>query len=141
MDEINGMWNRLGIWDVSGKAKHNVNFGMGRSLIAGGGRAAFELAYRTLRHVDVADFKRDGKKEVIVAMSNKMVVALDCRLKTLWATRLGSPPTVIKVSAKPDGKGTLIAAGCEDGSVAVLHANGALVRLGRLTEPPLILRH
>ncbi|MHC4398709.1 MAG: hypothetical protein ACYTG0_03425 [Planctomycetota bacterium] len=107
-----------------------------RSLAAGVGRAAFELAYKTLRDVDVADFEGDGKKEILVATSTKTVVALDSRLEKLWATRLDSPATVMKVFAKPDGKDSWIAAGCEDGSVAILDAKGALVGLGAIGGTP-----
>jgi hypothetical protein len=136
MGEITGGSNRLGIWDINGNAKYNTNFGVGRSMIAAGGRGAFDLSYKTLRDVDVMDIEGDSKKEIIVAMSNKMIVALDDRLENRWATRIDSPPTVMKVFAKPDGKNPLVVAGCEDGSVTVLDSNGSLIRLGKINGTP-----
>ena len=124
VSEINGTWNRVTVWNLDGQALRNAQFGPGDSIPA-----------RNMRDLDVADLDGDGRQEVVAATSRGLVVTLDCECRKLWATRLPSPPTVLKCLRAADGAPWVVV-GCEDGTVAVLDAGGAVVRLGRVTGAP-----
>ncbi|MCX6910283.1 MAG: hypothetical protein NTY01_19870, partial [Verrucomicrobia bacterium] len=53
---------------------------------------------QTRHHIFVDDLDGDGKKEIVVALSNGLVVALNHRCEKLWSKRLSSPPVVLKVA-------------------------------------------
>ena len=61
-------------------------------------------------------------------------MALDCQCRKLWAKRLPSPATVMKVMARPSSP--WIVAGCEDGTVMVLDGRGEFVRRDRVNGRP-----
>ena len=113
--EINGTWNRVTVWDESGKPLYDASFGPGQRIMA-----------KNMRDLDIADLDGDGKKEILVATSSALVVALDCQCRKLWAKRLPSPATVMK--AMPRASSPWIVAGCEDGTVMVLDGRGEFVR-------------
>jgi len=124
VSEINGTWNRVTVWDLAGQALHNAQFGPGDWIPA-----------QNMRDLDVADLDGDGRQEIVTATSRGLVVALDCTCAKLWATRLPSPPTVLKCLRAADGT-PWIAVGCEDGTVAALDAAGQIIRLGKVTGAP-----
>jgi hypothetical protein len=89
-----------------------------------------------MRDLDVADLDGDGKQEILAAVSNGLVVALDCRCRKIWAKKLPSPPTVLKTMTPPNAKTPRIVVGCQDGSVFVLDGKGAIIRSGKITGAP-----
>ena len=123
VSEINGTWNRVTVWDERGKALYDASFGPGRRIMA-----------KNMRDLEVADLDGDGKKEILVATSSGLVVALDCQCRKLWAKRLPSPATVMK--AMPRASSPWIVAGCEDGTVMVLDGRGEFVRRDRVNGRP-----
>lgn len=125
VSEINGVWNRVTVWDAQGRALYNANFGPGDPIPA-----------KNIRDLDLADLDSDGRKEILVATSSGLVVALDCQCQKVWARRLSSPPRVLK-GVIPQGATTpWIVVGCEDGTVAVLDGRGELMRLGQVAGRP-----
>lgn len=132
--EINGAWNRVTVWNREGRALYNAQFGAGDSIPA-----------RNIRDLDIADLDGDGRKEILVAHSSGLVVALDCRCRKVWSKRLASPPTVLKAvmplrnPAAGGEPGSAIFVGCEDGSVMVLDGQGHLVRQGQVAGRPTCL--
>jgi hypothetical protein len=42
--------------------------------------------------MDVADLNGDGKKELVVGISEGLVVALSNECQRMWSTRVPSPP-------------------------------------------------
>ena len=118
--EITGSWNRVTVWTAEGKALHDVSFGPGDFIPA-----------KNIRDIDVADLDGDGKKEIVVATSGGIVVALTHRCEKVWAARLDSPATVLKCAGGP-----WVFAGCEDGGVVVLDGKGRRVRSGRVEGVP-----
>jgi hypothetical protein len=89
-----------------------------------------------MRDMDVADLDSDGKKEIVVAVSEGLVVALSNECRKVWSTHLPSPPVVLRCVDPPGEKPPWIVVGCEDGTVAVLDGRGAVLRLGRITGRP-----
>jgi hypothetical protein len=93
-----------------------------------------------MRDMDVADLDSDGKKEIVVAVSEGLVVALSNQCQRVWSTRLASPPVVLRCVDPPGEKPPWIVVGCEDGTVAALDGRGAVIRLGRITGRPTHIR-
>jgi len=125
VSELNGAWNRVVIWDVTGKPLWAADFGPG-----------VEIPFRNIRDLDIGDINGDGHKEILVATSSGFVVALDHQCRRLWAVRLPQAPTVLKVSQPRGAAQAWIFVGCEDGSVLVLDGQGQPVRLGQVMGKP-----
>ncbi|MDP6778564.1 MAG: hypothetical protein QGI83_17555 [Candidatus Latescibacteria bacterium] len=124
VSEVNGPWDRVGIWDESGEPLYSAPFGAG------------SLAARSLRDVDVADLNGDGRKEILVGTYHGLVVALDCQCQRVWSTRLQSAPTVLKAIAPGPDAPPWIVVGCEDGSVVALDGGGKVIRQGSIEGRP-----
>ena len=116
--EINGAWNRVTVWTVEGKALYDVSLGAGDFS-----------PVKNIRDVDVADLDGDGKREIVVATSGGLVIALTHRCEKVWAARLDSPATVLKCAGG-------IFVGCEDGGVAMLDGKGDRVCAGEVSGVP-----
>ena len=87
---INGVWNRVTIWDNAGRAKHNVQFGPGEKAPA-----------VTLSDMDLCDLDGDGSLEVLVAkQTDGLVVALNHELAKRWVAALPSGPCVLRAAEK-----------------------------------------
>jgi len=128
VSEINGVWNRVTVWNEQGDALYNAQFGPGESITAG------PIA-RTMRDLDIADLDGDGKKEILAATASGLVVALDHRCGKLWSYRYASPPTVLKAVARRS-QTPWIVVGCEDGSVVALDGQGKLIRKDHVNGQP-----
>ncbi len=125
VSEITGTWNRVTVWDATGKALYDASFGPGESIPA-----------RNLRDLDLADLDGDGKKEIITCTSSGLVVALNNQCEKLWAKRFPSAPTVLKCVSPGAQTRPWIVVGCEDGSVIALDGQGNLTHLGKVTGTP-----
>lgn len=125
VSETNGTWNRVTVWTAAGKALYCAHFGSGRRIPA-----------KNMRDLDIADLDGDGTKEILAATSSGLVVALDCRCRKVWATRLPSPPTVMKCLTPPGAKLPWIVLACENGAVVVLDGRGSAIRTGRINGAP-----
>ncbi|MGQ9732907.1 MAG: hypothetical protein ACUVX8_16745, partial [Candidatus Zipacnadales bacterium] len=112
VSEINGTWNRVTVWDAGGKALYDASFGPGDSIPA-----------KNMRDLDISDLNSDGKQEILSATSAGLIVALNHQCEKLWARRLNSPPTVMKVVHAANGISWVVV-GCENGAVVVLDAQG-----------------
>jgi hypothetical protein len=123
---INGTWNRVTVYSEDGKPLHNAQFGPGASK---GPRAQ-------MRDMAVTDLDGNGKKDIVVGISEGLVVALDHQCQKLWSTRLTSPPVSLRCVDPPGAAPPRIVVGCDDGTVAALDENGTLVQLGRITGRP-----
>ena len=121
--EINGSWNRVTVWTAEGKPLYDASFGPGDFTPA-----------RNMRDVDVVDIDGDGKKEILIATSGGLVVALSHRCEKIWAARLDSPATVMKCASADAAP--RIFAGCEDGGVIVLDGKGTRMRIGEVKGVP-----
>ncbi len=123
---INGTWNRVTVYSEDGKPLANAQFGPGASS-----------APRTqMRDMDVADLDGDGKKELVVGISEGLVVALNHECKKVWATRLPSPPLSLRCAKLSAAKLPRVVVGCDDGSVVALNSQGEVVRIGKLNGRP-----
>jgi len=125
ISEINGTWNRVTVWQTNGKALYDASFGPGERIPA-----------KNLRDLDIADLNGNGKKEIVVATSSGLVVALDHQCRKLWARRLESAPEVLRCVVPPIPQTSWIAIGCDDGAINVLDGTGQLVRLGKVSDRP-----
>ncbi len=120
---INGVWNRVTVWDNAGRAKHNVQFGPGEKAPA-----------VTLADMDLCDLDGDGCLEVLVAkQTDGLVVALDHELAKLWVAALPSGPCVLRAAG-----GNKAIVGCLDGSVLCLGSEGELESLAKVTGRPTV---
>lgn len=113
--EINGSWNRVCVWASDGRPKYAANFGPGPRIPA-----------ITMRDLDLGDLDGDGRREIVAATSQGLVVTLDSRCEKRWATRLASPAGVLAVV------GSRIVLGCDDGRLRVLDRQGRLLHTGSL---------
>jgi hypothetical protein len=123
---INGTWNRVTVFSEQGQPLYNAQFGPGPS----------NAPRAQMRDMDVADLNGDGKKELVVGISEGLVVALSNECQRMWSTRVPSPPVSLRCVKVPDAKLPRIVAGCEDGTVAVLNQMGTVIRLGKVTGRP-----
>ena len=122
--EINGPWDRVGVWDESGAPKYNAPFGPGLR------------SSRSLRDLDVADLDGDGKKEILVATDARLLVALNCRCEKVWSKMLASPARALKpIRPRPDALPRIIV-GCQDGQVLALGSDGNTIRRGEVDGRP-----
>jgi hypothetical protein len=119
VSEITGAWNRVTVWDLQGKPLHNVQFGPGAR---DGGR--------DIRDLDVGDLNGDGRKEIIVALSSGLVVALNYCCEKLWSKRFASAPSRLRMV------GALVVVACDDGSVSVLSGHGSVSAAGKVSGRP-----
>ena len=132
--EINGIWNRVTVWAADGTPLYNANFGPGK-----GEAKILTPHFETVRDLDIVDLDGDGKKEILAALSDGLVIALDSRCDKRWARRLPSPPTVLKGIHGQDA--SCVVVGCEDGTLVVLDGEGEIIRMDRVTGRPTCIEH
>lgn len=123
---INGTWNRVTVYSEQGQALANAQFGPGAS----------NAPRAQMRDLDVADLDGDARKEIVVGISEGLVVALSNRCEKVWSTRLPSPPLSVRCVRTHGAAHPWIVAGCDDGSVIVLDHKGVVIRLGKVTGRP-----
>ena len=121
---INGVWNRVTVWDEAGKPLYNAQFGPGEKAPGG-----------NLADLDVCDLTGDGQQEVVVASREGVLVALDSSLRKVWAKRMPSAPRVVRCLGA-QGQQPVVIVGCEDGTVLVLDESGAIVARSRVSGRP-----
>jgi hypothetical protein len=127
VSEINGVWNRVTVWSSEGRPLYNAQFGPGPD---------HHQPDRTIRDLALVDLKGDGKKDILVATSRGLVVALNGHCEKLWSKRLACPPVVLQPVTPPGAKTPLTVVGSEDGPVAVLDARGDPVQTGLVSGRP-----
>lgn len=123
---INGTWNRVTVYSDEGGPLYNAQFGPGTS----------NAPRSRMRDMDVADLDGNGTKEIIVGISEGLVVALSSECQKLWSTRLPSPPVSLECVAPHGANRPWIVVGCDDGTAAALDETGALIRLGQVIGRP-----
>jgi len=123
---INGTWNRVTVYSEKGMPLNNAQFGPGRS----------NAPRAQMRDMDVADLNGDGRKALLVGISEGLVVALDSTCRRIWSTRVPSPPVSVRCIKPPGARLPWVVVGCDDGTVAALDEKGELIRLGKVTGRP-----
>lgn len=122
---IDGVWNRVSVWDTDGTPWCSVNFPPGESP-----------PYRNLRGIDAGDLNGDGKQEIVAATAGRVLVALDSACNPLWARRLPQPPTALVLIPTSRRHTPAIVVGDESGSILAFDNNGRLLRQGRVDGRP-----
>jgi hypothetical protein len=128
LSEINGSWCRVTVWNGSGKALYNAQFGPGAAAHA-----------KNILDLDIADLDGDGKQEILVALKDGLVVALNHKCERLWSRRMPAAPAVLKCFAGKDVPAAVVVVGCQDGTVWTLDAKGVPVRQARLDSVPVTI--
>jgi len=123
---INGTWNRVTVYSEEGQPLYNAQFGPGAS----------NTPRAQMRDMDIADLDGDGKREIVVGISEGLLVALSHECRKVWSTRLSSPPVSLKCVDPPGARLPWVVAGCDDGTVTALDGKGSLIRLGKLAGRP-----
>ncbi len=148
ISEINGTWNRVTVWSKGSEPRYDASFGPGE-------RIALKSCPKNMRDLEVADLDGDGRKEILAATSSGLIVCLDHQCKKRWATRLGSPATVMKcvgyraeatmLTRSDIAPGSTnrefvqrywIVAGCEDGTVIAIDGCGKQFRMDKVAGRP-----
>ena len=129
VSEINGTWNRVCVWGADGRPKYAASFGPGPRIPA-----------LTMRDLDLGDLDGDGRKEIVTATSQGLVVALDSRCQKRWTTRLASPAAALAIVWPKGTSQALLALGCDDGRLRVLDAAGGLAHTAELGGPATCVR-
>ncbi|MFH1267240.1 MAG: VCBS repeat-containing protein, partial [Planctomycetota bacterium] len=124
---INGTWNRVTVYSESGHPLFNAQFGPGAS----------NAPRAQMRDMDLADLDGDGKREIVVGLSEGLVVALSNECQKVWSTRLPSPPASLRCVDPPGDALPRVVVGSDDGTVTALDEKGSLVRLGKVTGRPM----
>lgn len=121
ISEVNGVWNRVSVWNVDGAPLYNAQFGAGLSW-----------PNRNIRGLGLLDLNADGKLEIVTATSAGLIVALDSQCRKLWSAKLPSPALCLRTVPAAEGRGPQTVVGCEDGSVLSLDGTGKIIRAGKL---------
>lgn len=124
---INGIWNRVTVYSEQGQPLANAQFGPG----------ARTAPRAQMRDLDVADLDGDGRKEIVVGISEGLVVALTNRCEKRWSARLPSPPLSVRCVRASGAAHPCVVVGCDDGAVTVLDHKGTPLQLGKVTGRPL----
>jgi len=66
VNEINGTWNRVTVWNTNGEALYDVNFGPGGRIPA-----------VNIKDLEICDINANGKKEILAATFKGDVIAFD----------------------------------------------------------------
>ena len=117
VSDITGVWNRISTWDVDGKPLSTIYFGPGSSPYKGMNAFVPSL----IRDTDVADIDGDGKPEIVTALSNGLIVALDGQCHIKWSRRVSGIPSALKIVGKT------IAVGQENGAIIILDGKGTFL--------------
>lgn len=113
---LNGVWNRIIVWDAAGKPLREVSFGIGDSLkVPPYGRE--RAVPRTLYDVAVIE---NAQRNYIAAAASEALILFDNKLKKVWSRLLPSEP-VITVA----GKGYIIS-GLRSGELCFYNMQGVL---------------
>jgi hypothetical protein len=123
--EINGTWNRVCVWSADGTPRSAANLGPGPRIPA-----------LTIRDLAVGDLDGDGRKAIVAATAEGLVIALDSKCQKRWSVRLASPVSVLTCVRPKGGKEAQVVAGCDDGRVRALDRRGQLLRAGVLQGRP-----
>jgi outer membrane protein assembly factor BamB len=126
---VNGRWNRVTVYSEQGRPLYNAQFGPGPGTAP---RAQ-------MRDMDVADLNGDGNKEIVVGISEGLVVVLSHACRKVWSSRLPSPPVSLRCVDPPGAKPPWVVVGCEDGTVTALDQTGTLLWLGKVTGRPIAI--
>lgn len=125
ISDINGVWNRVTVWDAGGKALFDASFGPGE-----------RMPTKTMRDLDIIDADNDGAKEIFAATSKGLVVCLDKTCKKRWARLLPAPCSVLRAVRPKEGEKALVFVGCDNGTVYLLDSDGVPVAQGSLDGTP-----
>ncbi|MBN2128107.1 MAG: hypothetical protein JW741_01370 [Sedimentisphaerales bacterium] len=123
---VNGTWNRVTVYSEKGRPLYNAQFGPGPN----------NTPRARLCDMDIADLDDDGRKEIVVGLSEGLVVALNCECGKLWSTRLPAAPLSLRCVDSQSATPLRVVVGCTDGSVVALDGQGAVVRGGRVSGRP-----
>jgi hypothetical protein len=115
----NGTWNRVTTYTRAGEPLHNAQFGPGPGTTF--------RAY--LRDLKTAPWGEGGRRAILTATHEKLVVALDCDCRRLWSRALPAAPRRLLVTG-PAGR--LVLAGCDDGSLVLLDEHGEMRAAGKV---------
>ena len=124
---INGTWNRVTVYSEDGQPLHNAQFGPG----------ANNALRAQMRDMDVADLNGDGMREIVVGISEGLVVALSHECEKVWSTRLPSAPVSLRCVVPSGSQSPWIVVGCDDGTVVALDQQGKPIRRGKTIGRPL----
>ncbi len=123
---VNGTWNRVTVYSREGDSLANAQFGP----------AISSTPRSRMRDMDIGDLDGDGKKEIVVGLSEGLVVCLNHRCVKMWSTRLPSPPLSLRYIVPTGSKPARVVVGCDDGSVIALDPRGAPSRIGQVAGRP-----
>ena len=116
---LNGVWNRIIVWNADGKPLREVSFGIGDSLkIPPYGRERSEK-----RHLYDAVVVKTARRNYIAAATSEALILFDNNLKKIWSRQLPDEP-LITVAA-----GSTLVSGLRNGQLCFYNLAGKLVNV------------
>lgn len=134
---LNGVINRVMVWDLDGKVLHEADLGFGSRAFGGIPYGRTMLRGTNIRGFELPDFAGDGRRSIAVAFQRKFVIAFDEALKVRFFCPLPEQPLLLAVA--PGAAGDRLAAACADGSVCLIGGEGRIAAVCRVEGRPTML--
>jgi hypothetical protein len=125
VSEVNGIWNRVGVWNEAGEPLYSATFGPGEPI-----------PVRNMRGLVVLDLDHDDKQELVTATSSGLLVALDRQCNKLWSRRLPRPATALLALDGESPSAPRLAIACQDGTLILADATGAPLARAQVSGHP-----
>ncbi len=138
--DFNGAQNRLVLWDLEGKPQKEADLGPGFVATGVLDRTYGRSITRDLnvRGLELIDLDGDKRKEIVVALDRRLVIAFDQDLSARFLVRTAGRPVLMRAISAPSRRPLLVVAEF-DGRISVIDAAGRIVAGAKVGGTPTML--